>query len=61
MFKVWDEQHPGRMESMFSALCNVEPSHLADPQLFNLSENSRYSIAPSTAESKRQIQSVERH
>jgi tRNA 2-thiocytidine biosynthesis protein TtcA len=61
MFKVWDEQHPGRMESMFSALCNVEPSHLADPQLFNFSENSRYSVAPSTAESKRQIQSVERH
>lgn len=30
----WDRQFPGRIESMFSALQNVVPSHLADPQLY---------------------------
>lgn len=54
MFQAWDEQHPGRLESMFSALCNVEPSHLADPQLYNFAENSRSfaprSVAPYGAE-----------
>ena len=54
MFKIWDEQHPGRLETMFSALCNVEPSHLADPQLYNFSENSRSwaprPVAPNGAE-----------
>jgi tRNA 2-thiocytidine biosynthesis protein TtcA len=35
MFQVWDRQHPGRLETMFRALCNVEPSHLADNSLFD--------------------------
>jgi tRNA 2-thiocytidine biosynthesis protein TtcA len=35
MFQVWDGQHPGRLETMFRALCNVEPSHLADNSLFD--------------------------
>ena len=35
MLQQWDKQHPGRIESMFSALQNVVPSHLADTELFD--------------------------
>ncbi|MCV2884216.1 tRNA 2-thiocytidine(32) synthetase TtcA [Aestuariibacter sp. AA17] len=35
MIASWDKQFPGRVESMFRALQNVTPSHLADPNLFN--------------------------
>ncbi len=35
MFQMWDKQHPGRLETMFRALCNVEPSHLADNSLYD--------------------------
>lgn len=35
MLKQWDRQFPGRIESMFSALQNVVPSHLADADLFD--------------------------
>lgn len=41
MLQSWDRQHPGRIESMFRALCNVEPSHLADPELFDFEKNER--------------------
>lgn len=35
MLQQWDRQFPGRIESMFSALRDVVPSHLADPELFD--------------------------
>ncbi|WP_257253256.1 MULTISPECIES: tRNA 2-thiocytidine(32) synthetase TtcA [unclassified Endozoicomonas] len=35
MFTDWDKRFPGRMESMFRALRNVAPSHLADSSLFD--------------------------
>lgn len=41
MFQAWDKQHPGRLESMFRALCNVEPSHLADTGLYDFREGAR--------------------
>ncbi len=31
----WDENFPGRLESMFTAMQNVVPSHLADTTIFN--------------------------
>lgn len=31
----WDRQFPGRIESMFSALQNIVPSHLADSNLYD--------------------------
>ncbi|MDK2126309.1 tRNA 2-thiocytidine(32) synthetase TtcA [Parachitinimonas caeni] len=34
MLRDWDRRFPGRLETMFRALCNVAPSHLADPKLF---------------------------
>ncbi len=41
MLQGWDKQHPGRLETMFRALCNVEPSHLADPSLYDFREGHR--------------------
>ncbi|QBQ55099.1 tRNA 2-thiocytidine(32) synthetase TtcA [Nitrosococcus wardiae] len=35
MMKTWDRQFPGRLETMFRALQNVKPSHLADSTLYN--------------------------
>ncbi len=35
MLQQWDKQFPGRLETIFSALHNVVPSHLADTALFD--------------------------
>ncbi len=35
MLNGWDKQFPGRIESMFRAMQNVVPSHLADFELFD--------------------------
>jgi tRNA 2-thiocytidine biosynthesis protein TtcA len=35
MLAEWEREHPGRTESIFSALRSVEASHLADPALFD--------------------------
>ncbi len=35
MLREWEQRYPGRTESIFSALRNVVPSHLADPQAFD--------------------------
>jgi tRNA 2-thiocytidine biosynthesis protein TtcA len=38
MLQQWDKKFPGRLETMFTALQNVQPSHLADPQLYNFAD-----------------------
>ena len=35
MLAAWELEHPGRTETLFSALRNVEPSTLADTRLFD--------------------------
>ena len=35
MLREWDRQHPGRIESIFTAIGNVAPSQLADRTLFD--------------------------
>jgi tRNA 2-thiocytidine biosynthesis protein TtcA len=35
MLADWERDYPGRTESIFSALRNVEPAHLADPRRFD--------------------------
>jgi len=35
MLRQWDEQYPGRVESIFTAIKNVSPSQLGDPELFD--------------------------
>ncbi|HDL5699060.1 TPA: tRNA 2-thiocytidine(32) synthetase TtcA [Mannheimia haemolytica] len=38
MLNTWDRQYPGRLETMFSALQDIVPSHLCDPKLFDFKE-----------------------
>jgi tRNA 2-thiocytidine biosynthesis protein TtcA len=35
MLQTWGREHPGRIESIFTSLANVVPSHLADKTLFD--------------------------
>ena len=35
MLASWEREYPGRTESIFTALRNVEPAHLADPGVFD--------------------------
>jgi tRNA 2-thiocytidine biosynthesis protein TtcA len=35
MLRDWEEKFPGRVESIFSSICNVSASQLADPALFD--------------------------
>ncbi len=44
MLQEWERQYPGRTESIFSALRNVQAGHLADPALFDFA-----SLAPTRA------------
>ncbi len=37
MLQDWDKRFPGRIETMFTAIQNVKPSHLADKNLFDFS------------------------
>lgn len=38
MLMQWDQEHPGRLENLFSAIQNVAPSQLADTRLFSFTE-----------------------
>ena len=35
MLRDWDKRYPGRIETMFSAMQNIVPSHMADTHLFD--------------------------
>lgn len=35
MLRDWEKQHPGRLETLFTSICNVAPSQLADRELFD--------------------------
>ncbi|MBT0717025.1 tRNA 2-thiocytidine(32) synthetase TtcA [Rosenbergiella epipactidis] len=35
MLRDWDKRYPGRIETMFSAMQNIVPSHMADTTLFD--------------------------
>ncbi len=41
MLKIWDKQHPGRLESIFRGLQNIAPSQLADLNLFDFTSLDR--------------------
>jgi tRNA 2-thiocytidine biosynthesis protein TtcA len=38
MLREWERRHPGRVESIFTALTRVAPSHLLDRALFDFNE-----------------------
>ena len=35
MLQKWEHDYPGRSETIFSAISNITPSHLADPKAFD--------------------------
>lgn len=35
MLNAWELEQPGRINNIFRAICNVEPSHLGDTELFD--------------------------
>lgn len=41
MLRDWDKRFPGRVETLFSAMQNVVPSHLADTELFDFKSINR--------------------
>jgi tRNA 2-thiocytidine biosynthesis protein TtcA len=38
LMREWEKKHPGRVESIFSALSTVVPSHLMDRDLFGFTD-----------------------
>ncbi len=38
MLQTWEKEHPGRLETIFSAIQSVEPSQLADVSLFDFAD-----------------------
>jgi tRNA 2-thiocytidine biosynthesis protein TtcA len=50
MLQDWEQQFPGRTESIFSALRNVVPSHLADTKAFDFA-----SLEPSPLEGEGRV------
>ncbi|WP_166255471.1 tRNA 2-thiocytidine(32) synthetase TtcA [Marinobacter salicampi] len=52
MLQGWDKQHPGRLEAMFRSVCNVAPSHLADPQLYDFTANRLRDAGAKTAKTE---------
>jgi tRNA 2-thiocytidine biosynthesis protein TtcA len=46
MLADWDRESPGRVESIFNALCNVETSHLADAGAYDFAGLERSPAAP---------------
>lgn len=58
LLNAWEREHPGRINSIFSALANVAPSHLLDRALFDFAcahEREREPApAPTPASERRQ-------
>ena len=46
MLSAWEREYPGRTETIFSALKNIEPAHLADPRRFDFAGLEARRIAP---------------
>jgi tRNA 2-thiocytidine biosynthesis protein TtcA len=49
MLAAWEREHPGRTESILSALRHVEPATLADPALFDFAGLVRRATDPAAA------------
>lgn len=54
MLQQWEQSSPGRLETIFSAICNVSPSQLADTGLFDFAslQLDRSSSRPQPARNK---------
>jgi tRNA 2-thiocytidine biosynthesis protein TtcA len=49
MLSEWEARSPGRLETIFSSICNVAPSQLADPVLFDFAGLDRLRAATASA------------
>jgi tRNA 2-thiocytidine biosynthesis protein TtcA len=50
MLSEWEAQSPGRLETIFSSICNVAPSQLADAALFDFAGLDGLRVPQSAAE-----------
>ena len=50
LLAAWEREHPGRTEAIFSALRNVQTSHLADPSAFDFAALNSQRTAESVGE-----------
>ena len=55
MLHDWEEKFPGRVEAIFSSLCNVSASQLADPKLFDFAGLERLRAAGPAAVSASEV------
>lgn len=51
MLQAWDKQTPGRLETIFTSLQNIVPSHLADRALWDFASLGAQQSAPTAATS----------
>lgn len=45
MLQDWDRKYPGRIETIFKAMSNVAPSHLADTDLYDFQGLSQHALS----------------
>jgi tRNA 2-thiocytidine biosynthesis protein TtcA len=56
MLLKWEQEFPGRIEAIFSSICNVSGSQLADPKLFDfIGLDTRRRIAPMNEADEEQL------
>ena len=41
MLNSWEKEQPGRLNNIFQSLRNVEPSHLADTDLYDFKKSKK--------------------
>jgi tRNA 2-thiocytidine biosynthesis protein TtcA len=51
MLREWETKFPGRIETIFSSICNVAGSQLADPKLFDFGGLDELRVQPAELES----------
>ena len=57
MLADWEREHPGRTEAIFSALRNVQASHLADPSAFDFAGLDARRIAAAAGDAAAEVPS----
>jgi len=55
MLAGWEREFPGRTESIFSALRNVEPEHLADIRRFDFGGLDGRRVAPMSEQDEQSL------
>jgi tRNA 2-thiocytidine biosynthesis protein TtcA len=58
MLAAWEREFPGRTESIFSALRNVHPEHLADPRRFDFAALEQRRVLPMSEREEEKLATV---